>query len=134
MNELKVLLEPVVSLVGGTYCFYSDLKTITFDEPKIILIPSCFIESIHSRMDIVNNYQSFSEMDPETVSFYINIITQSFPRYIIENNVNVPNSENYGKFKETLVRNFNLPKEYSLLARFSAPESWSRYVTSIYSS
>ena len=111
----------------------NDLNALNFDEPKIVLIPSCFIESIHSNLDIVNNYQSFSEMDPETVEFYISTLTKRFPKYIIENNVNVTNSENYSNFKETLVRNFNFPKEYSLLSRFSAPESWSRYVTSIYS-
>ena len=109
-----------------------ELSELNCNDQKIYLIPTCFIDSLYFNLDIVNNFQSFSEMDISTVNFYIDQLTKNNPKFLIENNVNKPNSKNYSNFNENIVRNFKIPPQYSLLTRFSASETWSRYVTSIY--
>jgi len=110
-----------------------DLNSITYQDRHVYLAPSLFAKEISESVsfDIINNFQSFSEMDISTVRFYLDTFLTN-ARFFIENNVNIPDSENYGGYGEILVRDFPLPPQYKLLSRFSASESWSRYVTSIY--
>lgn len=109
-----------------------ELNHIDAETPRVWLIPSAFIESINIPFDIVNNAQSFSEMDFDTVDFYIKNLLKNLPTFFIETNVNVLGSENYGGHREVVARDFPIPDSHTLLTRFSAPESWSRYTTSIY--
>jgi len=110
-----------------------DLESITFEDRHVYLVPSLFTKEISNfaTFDIVNNFQSFSEMDTSTIQFYLeNFLTSA--KFFIENNVNIDAHTYNGGFSEILVRDFPIPLRYRLLSRFSASESWSRYVTSIY--
>lgn len=84
------------------------------------------------KVNIVNNVHSFSEMDFETVKYYLEIITSNKPNFIVETN-----AESSGKLKfglnEVSVFAFQteINKKYELLARFSE-SPLSRYLTSIY--
>jgi hypothetical protein len=111
----------------------SELLAIKPQDGKLWLIPTIFIEAFNTKIDLVNNAQSLSEMDAINVKFYLNTLLDGQVSFFIETNVNDLSKTKQGEFFENQSRYFPVPHFYRLLVRFSAPDASSRYVTSIYS-
>jgi hypothetical protein len=113
----------------------SEVAKISPEDGKIWLLPTIFLDNLKINIDVVNNAQSLSEMDVGNVKYYMDILLRESTTFFIETNVNdISDPLKHGPHGELFSRDFPIPASHRLLARFSAPEGWSRYVTSIYTS
>jgi hypothetical protein len=127
--------ENRVKLIADTDQLHQNHLSGPLDETQFVLIPSIYVENIAAiqEIEILHNAASFSEMDFETVEYYLDKLVSSDLCYLVETNSNLLGSRNYGNFKETLSRDIEalMTTSHDLIARF--PENhFSRYVTSIY--
>jgi hypothetical protein len=100
---------------------------------KFLLVPSCYTDELAKRFEwhMVHNAKSFSEMDADTVAYYVSRLIKPSTSAFIETNSNRKGSTNYGEHREVLARNLPVPDSHVLLSRF--PDTrMSRYVTSVY--
>ena len=83
---------------------------------KIYLVPSAFFDKIKNfkEFDLLCNFASFSEMSSETVKYYLDNLPNSL-RLIVTSNSNVKTIyDTPDNFKEILIDDFPIPKEFSL--------------------
>jgi hypothetical protein len=95
---------------------------------QFVLITTLLIPNLNYEFDLVHNMHSFSEMDLETIEYYLNMLTTN-TSFLIETNVNIDNvAAGHLEIKSS---DFPIPKHLKLLTRFSDGIQ-SRHVTSIY--
>jgi hypothetical protein len=113
----------------------SQIEEIQYNNTQnFILVPTLFTGKISEEinLDIVHNSHSFSEMELNTVQWYINELICPEVNYIIETNSNRLGSTNVGGREEVQSREIPIPESHNLLMRFQDSEYDSRYVTSVY--
>jgi hypothetical protein len=144
---LQILVDIPLNLITA-YIYlahtFSEEAVMLVDDPKalgnvdrsrvkFLLVPSLYTDELAEAFDwhIAHNAKSFSEMDADTVAYYVSRLVKPSVSAFMETNSNRTGSTNYGKHRETLARNMPVPASHVLLSRF--PDTrMSRYVTSIY--
>ena len=103
------------------------------DTTRFVLIPSIYVNEIGDTNvhTILHNGKSFSEMEFEQVSYYLNCLLKPRVDIFIETNSNRKNSVNYGNHQEVISENFPIPSTHKLAFRVPTARP-SRYVTSVY--
>lgn len=100
-----------------------------------ILVPTIFVKHAGElfQFDVLNNAGSMSEMDIETVRYYLNSLVKSGLKYFIETNSNLPGTRNWDHI-EVLSREIErmMPPTHKLLGRWHCGLDERRYVTSVY--
>lgn len=121
--------EDVVQLVDDP----GQLAAVDRARTRFLLVPSCYTDELsrQHRWHVLHNAKSFSEMDPETVAYYLSRLLTPSTLVFIETNSNRRGSVNYGGHREVLARDLPIPESHALLSRFPDTRS-SRYVTSVY--
>lgn len=130
-----------ISMNTDKKCFLissvSDLDIIkdnNYSESHFIFIPTIFAEElseINPKIKLIYNHGSFSEMDHETVEFYMKTFLTNDVKYLFEINSN-ENITNTGDHIEIKSSSFPLPKSYKLLKRSPTTYLSSRYLESLY--
>lgn len=90
-----------------------------FTESEFLFVPSIFVSEIGKlgiNIDLMYNHGSFSEMDYETVKFYLDNLLNGTVKSLFEINSNAP-ILNYGGHIEVESLNFPIPSEYKLIKR-----------------
>jgi hypothetical protein len=110
-----------------------ELGSVDWLRTRFLLVPSCFTAELSEACDwhVVHNAKSFSEMDPDTVAYYVKHLVKATSLAFIETNSNRRGSTNYGGHHEALSRDMPVPDSHVLLSRFPDTRP-SRYVTSVY--
>ena len=100
---------------------------------RFVLIPSLYVNEIGDTNvhTVLHNGKSFSEMEYDQVSYYLNCLLTSGVDIFIETNSNRKNSVNYGNHQEVISENFPIPPTHKLAFRVPTARP-SRYVTSVY--
>lgn len=109
------------------------LKDSNYSESHFIFIPTIFAEelsSINPKIKLIYNHGSFSEMDYETVEFYLKTFLTNDVKYLFEINSN-ESATNAGGHIEVKSSLFPLPSAYKLLKR-SSTSLGHRYLESLY--
>tara|TARA_Y100000589_G_scaffold283675_1_gene281904 strand:- start:425 stop:1534 length:1110 start_codon:yes stop_codon:yes gene_type:complete len=106
------------------------------DESEFLFIPTIFIEELMETDIVVNllyNHGSFSEMDYDTVRFYLQNILNGTTQALYEINSNSPVENNGGHIEVPSAR-FPIPYQYKLVKRNLALNSYfdHRYVENLY--
>lgn len=83
---------------------------------KIYLIPSAFFDDIkkYNDLDLMCNFASFSEMDFETIKYYLENLPASI-KLIISSNSNKQTEHKDVDFVETIIDNFPIPLSFDLI-------------------
>jgi hypothetical protein len=121
--------EGVVQLVDDP----RELARVDRRSTRFLLVPSCYTDELSATFEwhVLHNAKSFSEMDPDTVAFYLSRLLKASTLAFIETNSNRMGSLNYGEHREVLARHLPIPDTHVLMSRF--PDTrLSRYVTSVY--
>jgi hypothetical protein len=118
-----------------------DRKELSFQEfgrgtPwKFILVPSVFSDTLSENVEIsvLNNNGSLSEMDFETIEYYLETFLSDNTEIFVETNSN-REQMNTGSHAEVPSSMFPVPASHRLISRTPAwpSQAVSRYVTSIY--
>ena len=86
------------------------------EQKKIYLIPSAFFSEIknYDNYDLLCNFASFSEMDLETIKYYLHNLPKSIKSIVTGNsNLEIKYDDN-NKFEEVILDNFPIPREFVL--------------------
>jgi hypothetical protein len=121
--------EETVTLIDDA----KDLDKVDRSRVKFLLVPSCYTDELARTFEwhMVHNAKSLSEMDADTVAYYVSRLVKPSTSAFIETNSNRMGSVNYGEHREMLARHMPVPDSHVLLSRF--PDTrLSRYVTSVY--
>lgn len=103
---------------------------------KIYLVPSAFYSEIknYENYDLLCNFASFSEMDFGTIKYYLGNLPKSI-KAIVTGNSNIETKyDTSNNFKEVLIDNFPIPKNFVLcFSNVQTPfySNW-RYKTKIW--
>jgi len=101
---------------------------------EFIFLPTCFIEELrHREIDVFHNHGSLSEMDRETVEFYLDVLLRN-TNYFHEINSNRPAYLSNDTHLEVSSKTFPIPDSHRLLSRtptWYTPRGH-RYLTNIY--
>ena len=108
-----------------------------FKDHEVVFVPSIFVKELSSKLkkvDLMYNHGSFSEMDYETIEFYLDTLMKYGPvKALFEINSN-EEKENCGNHIEIPSSTFPIPKEFKLI--FRAPTIndvfGHRYMQSLY--
>ena len=105
--------EEKVELIDNIKTMQSKLKP---EQKKIYLIPSAFFSEIknYDNYDLLCNFASFSEMDLETIKYYLHNLPKSIKSIVTGNsNLEIKYDDN-NKFEEVMLDNFPIPREFVL--------------------
>jgi hypothetical protein len=121
--------EEAVTLIDDP----KDLARVDRTRVKFLLVPSCYTDELARAFDwhILHNAKSLSEMDADTVAYYMSRLVKSSTRAFIETNSNRTESLNYGEHRDLSARNFPIPDSHVLLSRFFDTRP-NRFATSVY--
>lgn len=101
---------------------------------EFIFIPTLFVEALQStKIHVLHNHGSFSEMNKPTIDFYLNILVNDRTDFLIEINSNKP-ALLAKSHLEVASNNFCIPKTHCLLSKnptWLTPKGH-RYLNSIY--
>ena len=83
------------------------------DRKKILLIPTCYYDLIKNikNVDLLCNFASFSEMEFDTIKFYLENLPEEV-KLIVSSNSNVPTV--HFNNREIISDNFPIPKYFDL--------------------
>lgn len=105
-----------------------------FSSLEFIFMPTIFVDSLKTtKINVVHNHGSFSEMDKPTIDFYLKILLNSQTDFMIEVNSNKPALLAKSHI-EVASSNFNIPETHCLLSRtptWLTPKGH-RYLNSVY--
>ena len=106
-----------------------------FTNNEFIFIPSVFVKKLANTLDEIDlmyNCSSFSEMDYDTVKFYIDTLMKNGPvQALFEINSNKP-FLNKSEHHEVLSNSFPIPENFKLIKRNNTINSEDRYIESLY--
>lgn len=123
-------------LVSSTEQLQETLKS-NFSEHEFIFVPSIFVEELAKQLvsiDLMYNHGSFSEMDYDTVKFYIDVLLTKGPvKALFEINSNT-RALNKSSHIEVPSSEFPLPETFQLIYKLPSVniEFRHRYVQSLY--
>ena len=89
---------------------------IDLDKKKIYLVPSAFYGELkkYDDYDLLCNFASFSEMDYETVKFYLENLPSKL-QIIVSSNSNQETQLDRYSHTEVIIDNFPLQKEFNVV-------------------
>jgi len=114
-----------------------------FSESEFIFIPTSLVEDFSKlgiKVDLMYNHGSFSEMDFDTISYYIKCLLNGTVKALFEVNSNAStldgnlsdNLLNYGGHVEVPSSKFPIPTNYKLVKSSLSINSYNRYVENLY--
>ena len=123
LNKVKLLKSPT------DIQKYYDLG----EEKKILLIPTCFYDLIKNikNIDVLCNFNSFSEMDFDTIKFYLDNLPKEI-KLIVSTNNNFP--QLHYTHHDVISDEFPIPKYFDLVfstVRLPIFENW-KYKTCVW--
>ena len=114
-----------------------EVSSREFDQHEFIFVPSLYVEELADKIDSIDlmyNHGSFSEMDFNTIKFYMDTLLADGPvNALLEINSNTP-MENTGGHIEVVSSRFPIPPQFKLVTRTPSinVEFGHRYVQSLY--
>ena len=90
------------------------------DRKKILLIPTCYYDLIKNikNVDLLCNFASFSEMEFDTIKFYLENLPKEV-KLIVSSNSNIsansPDPEVMAEVREVISDKFPIPKYFDLV-------------------
>lgn len=114
--------------------YIKETLSTNFTSLEFVFIPTLFVESLKStKINVVHNHGSFSEMDKPTIDFYLSILLNDQTDFLIEVNSNKP-AVLAKSHIEVASSNFNIPETHCLLSKnptWHTPKGH-RYLNSVY--
>jgi len=132
-----------VSMNSGKRCVlisnideFIEIVKADFDESEFLFVPTNLVEQIGKlglSIDLLYNHGSFSEMDFDTIKFYLDNLLNGTVKALFDINSNTSTILSGGHV-EVISSSFPIPSVYKLMKRNSSINSYfnHRYVESLY--